>query len=26
LLQRCFDVWKQGHNWIIVRLSYSCGP
>lgn len=20
LLQRCFDVWKQGHNWIIVRL------
>jgi hypothetical protein len=26
LLQRCFDVWKQGHNWIIVRLSFSCGP
>jgi protein SFI1 len=20
LLQRCFDVWKQGHAWVIVRL------
>jgi protein SFI1 len=26
LLQRSFGVWKQGHNWIIVRLSYSCSP
>ena len=20
LLQRCFDVWKQGHDWVIVSL------
>ena len=20
LLQRCFDVWKQGHDWVIVRF------
>ena len=20
LLQRCFDVWKQSHDWVIVRL------
>lgn len=20
LLQRCLDVWKQGHDWVIVRL------
>ena len=20
LLERCFDVWKQGHDWVIVRL------
>jgi protein SFI1 len=26
LLQRSFDVWKQGHNWIIVRLSYPYDP
>jgi len=21
LLQQCFDVWKQGHDWVVVRLS-----
>jgi protein SFI1 len=20
LLQRCFDVWKQGYDWVIVRF------
>jgi len=25
LLQRCFDVWKQGYDWVIVRFSLcSC--
>jgi hypothetical protein len=23
LLQRCFDVWKQGYDWVIVRPSRS---
>jgi protein SFI1 len=23
LLQRCFDVWKQGHDWVIVSLLLS---
>lgn len=23
LLERCFDVWKQGHDWVIVRLLLS---
>ena len=22
LLQRCFDVWKQGHDWVMVSLLF----